>query len=104
MPVTSVGIFWIVFVAAFLCGCGIGSFGGMQGALVILCVPEVVKGRVLGLLSLAIASNVPGTIVFAELAEHIGTTAGLMVFGIAGVAMHFFWFSQRPQAMWIVRE
>ena len=64
----------------------------MQGALVIMAVPEQVKGRALGLLSLAIASNVPGTLVFAELAERIGTYRSLHCFAVAGCLLHTLWY------------
>ena len=76
----------------------------MQGALVIMAVPEQVKGRALGLLSLAIASNVPGTLVFAELAERIGTYRSLHCFAVAGCLLHTLWYRVRPQAMRIRRR
>eukprot|EP01046_Picozoa_sp_COSAG06_P033466 COSAG06_NODE_3417_length_5373_cov_163.207622_5_plen_84_part_00 len=48
--------------------------------MVIQSVPTALEGRAVGLLSLAIGSNVPGTLVFAELAHRVGTYTALRVF------------------------
>ena len=104
MPVATAGIFPIVFAAAAVCGFGIGSFGGMQSALVIQAVPKEIKGRAMGLLSLAIGSNVPGTLLFAELAHRIGTHRAMYAFSGIGMVLHLCWHTVRPQAMRIMRE
>jgi hypothetical protein len=104
MPIATAGIFPIVFAAAAVCGFGIGSFGGMQSALVIQAVPKEIKGRAVGLLSLAIGSNVPGTLLFAELTHRIGTYRAMYAFSGIGMVLHLCWYAVRPEAMRIMRQ
>ena len=104
MPLSTARVFPVVFGAAVVCGWGIGSFGGMQSALVIQAVPAKLKGRAVGLLSVAIGSNVPGTLVFAQLAHWVGTYRALYMFSSIGMLMHVCWYLVRPEAMRIKRE
>jgi predicted MFS family arabinose efflux permease len=86
-------------------GFGAGIFGAVQSAMVMSMVPDELRGRALGLMTLAIGAAPFGCVVLGEIAERIGASVALRGFAWAGVAMQLLWLSPvaRPGALWIRR-
>ena len=95
------------FKAAFsaLAGSGFlaGLFGAVQSALVMGMVPDELRGRALGMLTMAIGAGPFGMAVLGELAERYGAPAALLWFALAGFAAQLVWLFYRPEALWIKR-
>ena len=64
-------------------------------------VPDELRGRALGLLTMAIGAGPFGMAVLGELAERHGAAAALVAFALAGFAGQMAWLAMRPEALWI---
>lgn len=87
----------VALFAIMLSGVGSGCFGAMQSTLVASAAPPELRGRALGLLSMAIGALPVGMAVLGELAERVGVSTALtasMTIGIAALAL---WVWRRPQ-------
>ena len=76
---------------------GGGFFGALQGVLVMTVVPSEVRGRALGLLSMAIGVLPVGMLLLGELAEKIGTRQALAASSASGVVALILWLWRRPE-------
>eukprot|EP00729_Bicosta_minor_P009110 gene9110-17387_t len=96
------------FKAAFsaLAGSGFlaGLFGAVQSALVMGMVPDELRGRALGMLTMAIGAGPFGMAVLGEFAERYGAPQALTAFALAGFAAQLAWMFYRPEALWIKRH
>lgn len=96
------------FKAAFsaLAGSGFlaGLFGAVQSALVMGMVPDELRGRALGMLTMAIGAGPFGMAVLGEFAERYGAPQALTAFALAGFAAQLAWMFYRPEALWIKRR
>jgi predicted MFS family arabinose efflux permease len=85
IPFALAGTFWLALAAVICSGVGSGLFAATQSSLVMSAAPEALRGRALGLLSMAIGALPIGMYVLGEFAEQtsvsiaITTTAGLGV-------------------------
>ena len=66
----------IALIALICSGVGAGLFGSTQSTLVMAAAPEELRGRALGLLSMAIGALPVGMYVLGESAERLGVTHG----------------------------
>ena len=66
-------------------------------------VPDEMRGRALGLLTLAIGAAPFGCAALGELAESLGARPALRAFSLAGCAAQLLWLSVRPQSLRIRR-
>ena len=89
------------YLLAVLCllgaAVGGGFFGALQGVLVMTVVPAHVRGRALGLLSMAIGVLPIGMLLLGEVAERIGTRQALAVSSVSGVLALVLWVWRRPE-------
>lgn len=66
-------------------------------------VPDHLRGRAMGILTMVIGAGPFGMITLGEMAEQLGAARALQVFGAAGVVGQILWLMWRPQALWIRR-
>ena len=70
--------FPVALIALTLGGIGQAWFGTMQATLVMLSVPDNMRGRVMGILSMAIGVQTLGALLLGTLAEVMGPGAALL--------------------------
>jgi MFS family permease len=61
----------------FCAGMGMSCFGTLQSAIILLSTPDEMRGRVMGLLVLAIGGDPLGQLQIGALAEQVGVQATL---------------------------
>ncbi|MGF1596988.1 MAG: MFS transporter [Acidimicrobiales bacterium] len=91
--------YWPVFASLFVASSFVGMFGATQSALVMTSVGPEVRGRAMGLLSMAIGMLPLGMAALGEMAEVFGPRPALIVsnvVGLIGLAL-FLW--RRPEAL-----
>ncbi len=86
-----------VLVALICSGIGSGFFGSTQTTLVMAAAPEALRGRALGLLSMAIGALPVGMYVLGELAERIGVPNALSLNAVLGLVALAIWTARRPE-------
>lgn len=87
----------VALFAIIMSGVGSGCFGAMQSALVAGASPPELRGRALGLLSMAIGALPIGMAVLGESAERVGVPTALTVSMAIGVGTLVLWVWRRPQ-------
>lgn len=105
LPAATIDDFWLSFSAIAASGFMAGLFGAVQSALVMAMVPDELRGRALGLLTLAIGAAPFGCVILGELAEWLGANLGLAGYSVCGFAVQLLWLSPcvRPHALLIKR-
>lgn len=93
--------YWLVFASLFVASCFIGLFASTQGALVMTAVVPVMKGRAMGLLSMAIGVLPLGMTALGELSEAIGAPSALVIFNISGLICVLTFLRVRPDVLHI---
>ncbi len=93
--------YWLVFGSLFLASSFIGLFASTQGALVMTAVDPAMKGRAMGLLSMAIGVLPLGMTALGELSEVLGAPTALIIFNITGLICILAFLRTRPQAFHI---
>lgn len=89
IPFALAGTFWLALAAIVCSGVGSGLFAATQSSLVMSAAPEALRGRALGLLSMAIGALPIGMYALGEFAEQasvrtaITTTAGVGIVVLA---------------------
>ncbi|MDP7578730.1 MAG: hypothetical protein QGF12_04220, partial [SAR202 cluster bacterium] len=68
-------------------GIGAGIFSSLQGAIVVLLAPEELRGKALGVMSLAIGTGPFGALFLGIMANIKGATFALGLNGIAGLVL-----------------
>jgi len=91
--------FWLVFVAMLFSGACGGLFGAVQSALVMEMVPDELRGRALGLLTMSIGALPFGMAALGEAAERAGTAGAVRSFALAGCAAQALWVLCFPQLL-----
>jgi len=89
--------YWFALAAIIASGLGSGLFGSTQGALVIAEAPEELRGRALGLLSMAIGALPLGMYSLGEVAELAGVPAALVANVMIGALVLTFWMRRHPE-------
>lgn len=99
VPFALVGSYWLAFASIVVAGFGAGLFGSTQSTLVMLTVDEQMRGRALGLLSMAIGALPVGMYLLGELAEQTGVGPAIVWSAIAGLVAIAAWTRQRPEVI-----
>jgi len=87
--------FGSLLVASFF----IGWFGANQAALVMTVTDDAMRGRAMGLLSMAIGTLPIGMYLLGELAERVGASTAVVVFNMVGLALAVAWIVRRPEVL-----
>ena len=95
---------WLAFALLVAVGVGGGLFGSTQSALVMAESPEHLRGRALGLLSMAIGALPVGMYVLGEVAQHLGIAEALAVHVGLGLALHLAWIARHPEVRRITTD
>ncbi|MEL6982646.1 MAG: MFS transporter, partial [Actinomycetota bacterium] len=96
----ALGSTYAVALAAIVCsGVGAGLFGSTQSTLVMSAAPAALRGRALGLLSMAIGALPVGMYALGESAERFGVTTALLVNAALGAAALALWNLRNPQVV-----
>lgn len=89
----------IILVSALGAGVTMGLFGSTQIALAITsCTPEM-RGRAMGLLSMAIGALPVGMYALGELAQALGAPTALVIFNLSGLVGLIAWVKLRPEVL-----
>jgi hypothetical protein len=76
-----------------------GLFGSTQTALAITSTSAEMRGRAMGLLSMAIGALPLGMYALGELAQAVGASAALVIFNLAGLVGLLVWVRVRPEVL-----
>lgn len=89
----------VMVVFAGVAGVGLGLFGSTQTALTITATPAEMRGRAMGLLSMAIGALPVGMYVLGELAQQFGAPTALVIFNLCGFVGLVVWVRLRPEVL-----
>jgi predicted MFS family arabinose efflux permease len=89
----------IALIALICSGVGAGLFGSTQSTLVMAAAPEELRGRALGLLSMAIGALPVGMYVLGESAERLGVQQALVLNVVLGATALAVWTWRRPDVV-----
>ncbi len=70
----------------FVGGLGMAGFGAMQSIIILSATPTEMRGRVLGVLTVAIGSGPLGALLIGRLSQDLGPRVGVAIIGAAGLA------------------
>ncbi len=87
----------LAYPAVLLAGIGGGMFGATQSALVLSVASDEMRGRAMGMLSMAIGGLPFGIFALGVLAEIVGPAAALLSALSVGVALMITWVTVQPQ-------
>jgi predicted MFS family arabinose efflux permease len=90
---------WYPAALGFLLGSSVGGglFGATQSTLVMTTVGAAVRGRALGLLSMAIGALPVGMFLLGELAEVTGPGAAIATYSVTGTVLLVLWQARHPE-------
>ncbi len=91
--------YWLVFASLFAASCFVGMFGATQSALVMTAVGADVRGRAMGLLSMAIGMLPIGMATLGEVAEVTGPRPALIASNLLGLAAMAAFLARRPEVL-----
>ena len=77
-------IYIVSLVLLFILGVGTAGFGTMQSAIVLLVSKPDIRGRALGVVTIAIGAGPIGALIVGAMAEWIGPSQAIMYNAIAG--------------------
>ena len=87
---------WVLFFA-MVSSVSFGLFGATQSALTMTSVRENMRGRAMGLLSMAIGSLPIGMYILGLLAEIVGAEQSIIIFNVTGIVVLAVFLVWRPQ-------
>ena len=79
--------YWVAIALLFIGGFGMSGFGTMQSIIVVSSTRPEMRGRVLGVLAVAIGSGPIGALHVGWLATQIGTDTAVLAIAIAGFVL-----------------
>lgn len=79
--------YWLAIPFLFIGGFGMSGFGTMQSIIVVSSTKPEMRGRVLGVLAVAIGSGPIGALHIGWLATQIGTDTAVLVIAIVGMVL-----------------
>ncbi|MEE9277675.1 MAG: MFS transporter [Dehalococcoidia bacterium] len=85
-------------LALIFAGVGISGFSTLQSTLVMVAAGPELRGRALGLQSMAIGALPFGMLILGLVAQAIGASTAVMINTAIGVAMIVAWIKWRPEA------
>ena len=89
----------VIVASAFAAGVAMGLFGSTQIALAASSTTAELRGRAMGLLSMAIGALPLGMYALGELAQAVGAPTALVAFNLAGLAGLALWVKLRPEVL-----
>ena len=104
IPFALANTYWLAFAFIVVSGVGSGFFGATQSTLTMVAVPEEIRGRTLGLLSMAIGALPIGMYGLGETAEQIGVTPALITSAALGFVALASWIRFRPEVAHMVTD
>ena len=82
----SVSEWYIVsFPILFLLGLGMAGFATMQSALVLILAKDEMRGRALGVISLAIGAGPVGSLMIGAVADNVSPVFAIRIFALTGI-------------------
>jgi MFS family permease len=88
----------LVLLSLFASSFCFGLYGATQSALTMTSVPDPMRGRAMGLLTMAIGSLPIGMAALGELAESVGASESVVAFNLAGIVALCIWIYVRPES------
>ena len=79
--------YWLALLLLFIGGFGMSGFGTMQSIIVVSSTRPEMRGRVLGVLAVAIGSGPIGALHVGWLATQIGTDTAVLAIAITGIIL-----------------
>jgi len=89
----------IAVITLYVASCGSGLFAATQSTLVLTTVSEEMRGRAMGLLSMAIGALPVGTYVLGEVAQQLGARVAVILMASLGLAGMTLWLLIRPEVL-----
>ncbi|WP_420436723.1 MFS transporter [Candidatus Poriferisodalis sp.] len=89
----------VAVITLYVASCGSGLFAATQSTLVLTAVSEEMRGRAMGLLSMAIGALPVGTYVLGEIAQQLGARAAVVLMASLGLAGMTLWLLIRPEVV-----
>jgi predicted MFS family arabinose efflux permease len=99
IPFATATSLWVAMLALYLASIGSGLFGSTQSTLVLTVASERMRGRAMGLLSMAIGALPLGTFVLGEIAEVIDTRAAVLAMAVIGLVALVGWLFTHPEVV-----
>ncbi|MFN0090362.1 MAG: MFS transporter [Acidimicrobiales bacterium] len=93
------GLFPLSYALLVLTGIGGGMFGATQSALVLSVTDPELRGRAMGLLSMAIGSLPFGMFMLGVAAESLGPVTAVTASSLGGLAFMIAWLKRRPETI-----
>ena len=90
--------------ALFVAAVGSGFFGATQSTLVLTTVESDMRGRAMGLLSMAIGALPVGTFLLGEIAEQLGAPSAVVLMAVSGLICLGVWVSTHRQVLGMGRS
>ncbi len=91
--------YWLMVAFAGGAGVAMGFFGATQTALAITATSAELRGRAMGLLSMAIGALPLGMYGLGEVAQAFGAPVALVAFNLAGLTGLVLWLWRRPEVL-----
>jgi MFS family permease len=91
--------YWVVLAFLLAAGVCMGLFGACQTALAITSTGPEMRGRAMGLLSMAIGALPVGMYALGELAQAVGAPTAIVVFNAVGLVGLLVWGKVRPEVL-----
>lgn len=91
--------YWLVFASLFVASSFVGLFASTQAALVMTAVDPAMRGRSMGLLSMAIGVLPLGMTALGELSEAMGAPTALIISNVGGLVCVLTFLRIRPHAL-----
>jgi predicted MFS family arabinose efflux permease len=88
----------------FIAAVGSGFFGATQSTLVLTTVDSDMRGRAMGLLSMAIGALPIGTFLLGEIAERLGASSAVVLMALSGLALLAVWVATHRQVLGMGRS
>jgi len=104
VPFALARTYWLALLFIIVSGVGSGFFGATQSTLTMVAVPEEIRGRTLGLLSMAIGALPIGMYMLGETAEQVGVTPALITSATVGACALAVWLRIRPEVAHMVAD
>lgn len=93
------GAFGPALAAALVAATGFGLFGATQAVVTMTSVDPDVRGRAMGLLSMAIGALPIGMFTLGELAERVGPATAVTAYAATGLVAMIAWVAHRPEVL-----
>ena len=99
VPFAMSGSVAMAATALFIAAVGSGFFGATQSTLVLTTVDSDMRGRAMGLLSMAIGALPVGTFLLGEIAERLGASSAVVIMALSGLTFLAVWVSTHRQIL-----